>query len=148
MSKRRPTRFQRNFAVAYLQTGIGAVAAREAGYRGKFPAQAAYKLLKRPGTVKRIKHWQQFERLVVRSSLLRVLHRITRVLEREDVPLEIQKKAGWQLLDVAAALHLTDDRVCEMFKRHLRLTLPPWRRLYYRPWEQRNTRDWRPEPEG
>ncbi len=49
--RRAPTDRQDDFAVVYIETGNAAEAAREAGYRGRFAAQAGYKLLNRPGTV-------------------------------------------------------------------------------------------------
>ena len=59
---RRPTRRQREFVIAYIAIGKAAEAAREAGYRGRYAAQAGYKLLRRKGTRTEFQYWDRLQR--------------------------------------------------------------------------------------
>lgn len=136
LSNRRPSRRQREFAITFVLTGNAAKAAREAGYKGRYAAQAGYKMLNRPGTIERILYWQRLERLVLRANLLRALVTLRCIVERKETPLRTQREAGLHLLQAARVLGVAHDPACQALTLRLQHKLPQWRRLCPRSWEE------------
>ena len=135
MRSRRPSRRQRDFALAYLETGCAAKAARAAGYKGRYAAQAGYKLLKRPGTITEIRYWKRLEQRSFRASLMRVMRRVSRLLAHKNLPLKDQRNAAEPLLRLARALGMASDPACEVLQQKLQRKPPNLRRHYRREWE-------------
>ncbi len=133
----RATDRQRKFVLAYLGSGCAARAARAAGYRGRYAAQAGYKLLRRrKGTMVLVERLLRLKRLIFRRDLLRGLRRVQRVLEPKDAPAEVTARALGPLVELLRHLGLEDDPICQRLVRRLESKPPNFRRLRPLPWEE------------
>lgn len=136
MRANRPAGRHRDFATAYTLTGCAAKAAREAGYIGRYAAQAGYKLLARPAVVSEIQRLHRLDRLALRAAILRVLVRVRQALVRGQFPQPVRRQAGETALALAQAVGLAEDASCQALAQWLEHPRPPLRRLYRREWEE------------
>jgi|GEM_PF-4574981 len=125
----RPTPLQLAFARAYLWTGSAAEAARTAGYTGRFPAQAGYKLLKRVGTRAAINELLELERLNLRKYILRGLSKTQAAARPHETALRTLDFYAGLVASMMRLIGLGEERSCKVLAYWARETSPRLRRL-------------------
>ena len=130
------THRQRDFFVAYLRTGCAAKAARAAGYRGRYAAQAGYKLLRcRVGTSALFTFWSALAHAHLRRDILRSLRCVSRAVLAGDLALSRLDRALVPLTALMAELGLGEESSVQPLTRRQSDDSPRWRRRYSLPWE-------------
>ena len=136
---RQATRRQQDFVIAYYETGCAAEAARAAGYKGKYAAQAGYKLLrKRKGVRAEFEYWERLASLYLRRQVRRALLLVRRAAADRKVPVGALERLAGPLAEALQKLGMSEDRSCRFLMTRARCIPVQPRRLYPLPWEEEN----------
>lgn len=129
VSQRRPTPRQLTFARSYLWTGSAAKAAREAGYTGRFAAQAGYKLLKRAGTRAAINELLELERTCLRRQVLRGIRKVDAAVRGTQDSLPSLDTHAALVVWLMQRMGLDEERSCRALTYWVHITGPRLRKM-------------------